>query len=129
MSQYSDGIIFIKEKSRNIINGIDTKFLSNVRRGDLFTIDKSSIIQYTVDTVISDTELILISPYTGMYTNQKLMYSITREFSSLIGFPVTNHNEKAFSANTTLFLRMIDVFMKNLGFKSPDNPFCDDGNE
>ena len=49
MSQYSDGIIFIKEKSRNIINGIDTKFLSNVRMGDLLTIDKSSIIQYTIE--------------------------------------------------------------------------------
>lgn len=127
MSQYADGLIIIKDASRDIIRGIDTMFLSNVRKGDLLTIDKSSIIQYTVDAVVSDTELKLSSPYTGIYCDQKLLYSITRNFSSLIEFPITSHNEKAFSANTTLFLRMIDVFMKNIGFKSPDNPFCDSG--
>ena len=124
MAQYSEGTVMIKDSDRSTVIGFGTAFLSNVLPGQLFTFDKSTIILYTVSSVISDTEIKLSSPYTGTDTDRKVSYSITRDFSGLIGAPIAIHNDKAFSICMTMFLRILDVFMKNNGLKTTNDMAC-----
>ena len=124
MAQYSDGTVMIKDSDRSTVIGFGTAFLSNVLPGQLFTFDKSTIILYTVSSVISDTEIKLSSPYTGTDTDRKVSYYIIRDFSLLIGIPKPCHMDKNFSQMITLSLRMLDVFMKNNNMKLPSDGAC-----
>ena len=122
MSQYSNGYIYIKQDSQNIINGIDTKFLSNTKKGDILVIDRHEGIPYTIKKVISDTQIEISSVYTGSAFNIRLQYSITCIFSTLFDLPIIHHQYKHFATLATLLLRMLDSIMKNLGFRFPDEP-------
>ena len=124
MAQYSTGTVMIKDSDRSTVLGFETAFLSNVLPGQLFTFDKSTIIPYTISSVISDTEIKLSSPYTVTDVNRKVSYSITRDFSLLIGVPKPCHMDKNFSQIITLSFRMLDVFMKNNNMKLPTDGVC-----
>lgn len=124
MAQYSTGTVMIKDSDRSTVIGFETAFLSNILPGQLFTFDKSTIIPYTISSVISDTEIKLSSPYTGTDVNRKVSYSITRDFSLLIGVPKPCHMDKNFSQIITLSFRMLDVFMKNNNMKLPTDGVC-----
>ena len=124
MAQYSEGTVMIKDSDRSTVIGFGTAFLSNVLPGQLFTFDRSTIILYTISSIVSDTEIKLSSPYAGTDTDRKVSYSITRDFSLLIGVPKPCHMDKSFSQIITLSFRMLDVFMKNNNMKLPTDGAC-----
>ena len=124
MSQYTTGKIKIKSSNKKAVIGKGTAFLSNVKKGDIFIIDVDEWIPYIIDSVVSDTEFRLNSPYNGGFCDLYLDYSITKTFSTLFELPIIKHHYKSFATLVTLYLRMLDSLMKNLGFKNPDEPDC-----
>lgn len=124
MLQYSDGFVSIDGNNKTELTGFDTLFMQNAKKGDLIVFDPELSVVYTIQKVNSNTSITLSSNYAGNFLNKKIKYSITRLFSSLFDLPVTQYMDKGFSSIVTLKLRMLDVLMKNLGFRSPDGPIC-----
>lgn len=127
MSQYTTGKIKISSSNKKVIIGSGTAFLSNIKKGDIFIIDVDEWIPYIIDSVVSDTEFRLNSPYNGEFCDLYLDYSVTKTFSTLFELPVIKHHYKSFATLVTLYLRMLDSLMKNFGFKNPDEPDCSGG--
>ena len=127
MLQYSDGFVSINGNNKTELTGFDTLFMQNAKKGDLIVFDPELSVVYTIQKVNSNTSITLSSNYAGNFLNKKIKYSITRLFSSLFDLPVTQYMDKGFSSIVTLKLRMLDVLMKNLGFRHPDEPVCTSG--
>ena len=124
MSQYTAGKISISGADGMTVTGYDTKFLYNVRKGDILIIDIDDIIPHFVASVNSNTSLSLSAPYKGKYIDTPLDYSVTRSFVTGFQFPMINTGYKSFATLVTLYLRMIDTIFKSSYMVDPNDPVC-----
>lgn len=124
MSQYTAGKISISGADGITVTGYDTKFLYNVRKGDILIIDIDDIIPHFVMAVNSNTSLALAAPYRGKHIDTLLDYSVTRSFVTGFQFPMINTGYKSFATLVTLYLRMIDTIFKHSEMVDPNDPVC-----
>ena len=127
MSQYTVGKVSISGSNGITVTGYNTKFLSNVRKGDIFIIDIDDLIPFTVSSVESNTSLTLSAPYKGKHIDTLLDYSVTRIFVTGYQIPMIDTGYKSFATLITLYLRYIDVVFNYAGIKNPNYPDCSGG--
>lgn len=90
MGQYCEGFVTARKDS-DIITGIGTRFLSNVKQNDKIIIklsDTTTTDIFTISGVASDTELTISTPFPNDYTF-RAKYAIQRNFTVNYGYPQT----------------------------------------
>lgn len=85
MAQYFTGTVDVTNGSPTVV-GNDTFWLNNIFAGNDITI-ASTGITYQIANVISNTELVLTSPYQGT-TSSEENYTIQRDYTSPDNFPL-----------------------------------------
>lgn len=83
--EYRKGLVNVENGSPTVTGDI-TAFESEVSPGDLFRVLNTGVT-YEVSAVVSDTELTLSAPYSGL-TASAVEYTITRDFTPNQGIPV-----------------------------------------
>lgn len=87
--QYKTGKASVTFDS-NVVNGIDTEWLSNISVGDYFALRDSRVV-YEVASVVSDIQITLIGDYRGGSKTSE--YIIHRDFTSPNKFPTLSRGD------------------------------------
>lgn len=102
--QYRTGTISLTQGT-NTVYGTGTSWLSEVTKGDGFMV-RNGTVMYTVQSVVSDTELTLTTTYTNPSVTG-VEYVIFRDFTSPDGIPELNTGDLESAAIFTRAMRRI----------------------
>ena len=114
MGQYQAGTVDVTNGSP-IVTGYDTEWLTYVSVGDAFKVDGISAI-YTINSVPSDTQIILSTNYAGV-TQNGVTYHIVVDWTPNYHLPEIWGADKNWWFHITQALRLIDTALLNLAEK------------
>jgi hypothetical protein len=108
MASYKDGTISVISNS-DIVEGIATKFLTNVTIGEYFIIF-GALSVYRIISVIDDTHIKLDKIVTGKAGNiiSGLSYRISSDFTPILGLPIPTSHDVDSSSVINRALTIID---------------------
>lgn len=88
---YSEGTIDVTNGSPTV-TGTGTKFIAEVKAGDIFIRDGDIAIYYVASNPVSDTSLTLTGNYGGV-TGTDLAYAVVRDFTTPDNIPFINRKD------------------------------------
>uniref|UniRef100_A0A6H1ZEM3 Putative tail protein n=2 Tax=viral metagenome TaxID=1070528 RepID=A0A6H1ZEM3_9ZZZZ len=120
MGQYQAGTVDVTNGSP-IVTGYDTEWLTYVSVGDAFKVDGISAI-YTINSVPSDTQIILSTNYAGA-TQNGVAYHITVDWTPYLHLAEIWGADKNWWFHLTQNLRTIDEFLRAADIYSGSGTF------
>lgn len=119
MPQYSTGHIIVTKDS-DLIKGIDTKFVENVKAGDLLYVrySESKILgPFVIDRVLEDRVLYITEQYGGD-SEFRVNFAITNSFTENYGIPRVSIGDIAIAKSITETMFAIEDLLQgsNAGF-------------
>ena len=122
MAQYKTGTVAVTNGS-GTVTGTATLFVANVTVGDIFTVVGDNTF-YQVASVTSNTVLVLTANYAGLTASGKA-YTIARDFTTNLGFPVPNQGDIETAAVVKRAIEEIDAELNTAGIGGDGREWID----